>query len=248
MVAGGQNAGGTLASAEIYDMPSGRGALWFNARPLATGRGYHTATRLGNGKVLVAGGDDPAGGGYASTELFDPALNQWTSGDHLAAGRYYHTATRLGNGKVLVAEGRDGTDYLTAAELYDRQANSWSAAGNLLPGRMSHTATLLGNGQMLVAGGLNINEPLTTPTSAKLYNPATNSGSAAADLPSGRRDHTATLLGNGQVLVAGGLYGVALSSAVLYDRFTDVWQNALRSQKSAYVAYGHPVGRMARCW
>jgi hypothetical protein len=53
---------------------------------------------------------------------------------------------------------------------------------------------------------------------AELYDPATNTWTTIASLATARTNHTATLLGNGKVLVAGGYDGSAdLSSAELYD-------------------------------
>ena len=47
---------------------------------------------------------------------------------------------------------------------------------------------------------------------------------AASNLANARRDHTATLLPNGQVLVAGGYDGSDhLTSAELYDPATGMW-------------------------
>jgi len=43
---------------------------------LTTARSDHTATLLGNGKVLVAGGSG-ATGKLASVELYDPATGLW---------------------------------------------------------------------------------------------------------------------------------------------------------------------------
>ena len=52
---------------------------WSAAGSLATARGYHTATLLPNGKVLVAGGGSTViGGSLASAELYDPAANTWS--------------------------------------------------------------------------------------------------------------------------------------------------------------------------
>jgi hypothetical protein len=66
--------------------------------------------------------------------------------------------------------------------------------------RSNHTATLLADGRVLVAGGYNG----AYLSSAELYDPATDSWSAAAPMSTAREYHTATLLPGGQVLVAGG--------------------------------------------
>jgi hypothetical protein len=85
---------------------------------MSTARAYPTATLLGNGQVLVTGGENPAV--VASAELYDPASNSWSPAGTMSDARTEHTATLLGNGKVLVAGG--GTDTypytLSSAELY----------------------------------------------------------------------------------------------------------------------------------
>ena len=55
---------------------------------------------------------------------------------------------------------------------------------------------------MLVAGGCNGSNVLS---SAELYNPATGTWTTTGSLNTARSYHTATLLTNGQVLVAGGI-------------------------------------------
>jgi len=67
---------------------------------------------------------------------------------------------------------------------------------------------------MLVAAG--VNDPFAPGLpSAELYDPATETSTATGSLNTGRYWHTATLLLNGKVLVAGGRGNIA--SAELYD-------------------------------
>ena len=71
----------------------------------------------------------------------------------------------------------------------------------------AHTATLLTNGQVLIAGGYTINAYDNTVFSeyTELYDPASDTWAIPGYLNYGyRAGHTATLLTNGQVLVAGG--------------------------------------------
>jgi N-acetylneuraminic acid mutarotase len=229
LVAGGDN-GSSLASAELYDPTTN---TWSPAGSLATDRYHHTATLLPSGKVLVADGyrfhDYP---GYysvslASAELYDPATNTWSAAGSLATDRYHHTATLLPSGKVLVAGGfgSSGTP-LASADLYDPTTNTWSAASSMANARSGPMATLLESGKVLVAGGWGkvvVDGGWTTVSlheSAELYNPATNTWSAAGSLATARSGHTATLLPSGKALVVGGY------NAEMYDPTTNTWSAA----------------------
>src|SRR5262249_17470188 len=80
------------------------------------------------------------------------------------------------------------------------------------------TATLLATGKVLITGGLGAGALLA---SAELYDPAKNSWSATDSLHTARYEHSATLLGNGTVLVAPGFGPLSgkvgiLASAELY--------------------------------
>ena len=71
--------------------------------------------------------------------------------------------------------------------------------------RHNTTATLLPNGNVLIVGGSYWDGTKTvTPATTEIYNVATGTFSAGAALPSGRAQHTATLLMNGRVLITGG--------------------------------------------
>ena len=59
--------------------------------------------------------------------------------------------------------------------------------------------------------------------SAELFDPATGTWTLTGNMNIGRTGHTATLLNNGTVLVAGGNNGIYLASAELYDPATDNW-------------------------
>ncbi|MBM4301418.1 MAG: hypothetical protein FJ121_07780 [Deltaproteobacteria bacterium] len=78
----------------------------------------HTATRLPDGKVLVAGGGySTEGYHWASSELYDPDLGTWSPAASLNQGRFSHTATLLNDGRVLVVGGIY-LNALASAELY----------------------------------------------------------------------------------------------------------------------------------
>ncbi len=209
--------------------------LAFN-RMLAA-RVHHTATLLASGNVLVAAGvvNVSSGGFFSGAELFDPATSTWRAAASVAVARGFHTATLLANGKVLVAGGLGvnpmsaAPQRLASAELYDPATNTWSVVGSLTEARAHHSATLLANGKVLVAGGSSNNANLPI-NSAELFDPATNTWSAAGSFVVERRDHKATLLSDGRVLIAGGGNNVSGSLAIvdLYDPATDTWSAAAR--------------------
>jgi hypothetical protein len=189
---------------------------------MSVARVDHTATLLGNGLVLVAGGD---GGvvnslSLASAELYDPTTGRFTATGGMAQVRASHTATLLGNGVVLVAGGSDVlTDpfLLANAELYDPTTGTFSSTGSMTAGRAGHTATLLANGKVLIAGG--VGDSGSPQVSAELYDPVTAAFTATGGMVVARNTHTATLLDSGKVLITGGVtYGDG--GAELYDPTT----------------------------
>lgn len=159
----------------------------------------------------IAGASPPA-----ATARFSYHEGAWVSTGRISQARYNHTATLLRDGRVLVAGGvarAAGTTSvatpLTSVELYDPRTGVWSSAASLHLARHRHTATLIGDGRVLVTGGASCGaeEYETCPLdSAELYNPVTGAWTSVASAMSfRRRNHTATLLPNGLVLVAGGV-------------------------------------------
>ncbi len=221
LVAGGASGFDPLASAELYDPGTG---TWTATGDLGTARELHTATLLASGKVLVFGGSD-GGSPLASSELYDPGTGTWsaTGGPlDINNARRFHTATLLANGKVLVVGGVGFVNNgfpLASSEVYDPGTGTWTATGTLGTARQNHTATLLPNGKVLVAGGEGGTFPPVILASSELYDPDTGTWTATGSLSRVRIDHTATLLANGRVLVAGG----TASSSELYDPGAGTW-------------------------
>ena len=233
---------GNQASAELYD-PGGN--AWSDAAPMSVPRVGLTLTRLPDGRVLAAGGSDNVGSEdiqFKSTELYDPASNTWSPAADMSVARTKHTAILLENGKVLVVGGAN-TDggILASTELYDPATNTWTPAGPLPGGaRASLAVTKLGDGRVLVVGGCSLcgRTFVGARDSADLYDPSTNSWSAAAPMKDARWFATATLLENGRVVVVGGLDSdrVRLWSSEVYDPATDAWA---RGPALEQPRYGH---------
>jgi len=221
VVGGFGNKDNPLASAALFDPTTN---TFSPTGSLATPRGFHTSTLLANGRVLVTGGgpaawinDDPY---LASAELFDPATGAFSPAGSMTVTRENHTSTLLKDGRVLIAGGYDVGDHpIVTAELYDPTTGTFSATGSMVTARGYHTATLLKDGRVLIAGGSpSNNAPGAIIFTAELYDPTTGTFSPTGRLAVAHMFHSATLLADGRVMIAGG-YGDAgeIATVELYD-------------------------------
>ena len=208
---------GLADSAELYDPATG---TWSNTGNLNTSRSGHTSTILASGQVLVAGGVTTDYIQLDSAELYDPATGMWSLTGNLGTARSLHLATLLPSGKVLVVGGYVYSEpyFLSSVEIYDSLTGSWSSTNDLNRAWPS-AAIVLPNGQVLISEW----------DSAELYEPLTGTWSVTGTLNTSREAYTATLLPNGQVLVAGG-YNYnddnPFISAELYDPMSRIWSRS----------------------
>jgi len=217
-----------LGSAEIYDPATG---TWTATGAMVTARQAPAAVVLNDGRVLVIGGSGPNTNldPLASTEIYNPATNQWASAGSMTVARVGHTAVLFSNGKVLVAGGAAGTfstpQLHASAELYEPSTGQWTGTGSFLTARAFHVAVLLANGRPLIAGGSNV---LSAPFgAADLYDPLSTGWTATGSMLTARVSHTATRLPNGNVLVTGGTGTLGTTGSVeTYNATTGTWSAA----------------------
>jgi uncharacterized protein YjdB len=194
-------AGGDVLTAELYEPGAG---TFTQTGSLSAQRYKGTATLLGNGKVLFTGG---SGSGYVATaELFDPSTGTFSGTGSMSASRAYHAAVLLNNGTVFIAGGYDGANTMSSTEIYDPATGAFTPAGSMSTARNAHRATVLPSGKVLVSGGESQTGYLT---SGEIFDPAAGvfvmpGILGMAHYPGPGVEHTALLLGTGQVLIAGG--------------------------------------------
>jgi len=267
LVAGGWGLGGfgldSINSAELYDPASGE---WSFTGSLNVARYWHIATLLQDGRVLVAGGsnDGDLASALSDAELYNPVAGTWSTTGNLNTSVVLHTATLLPSGKVLVAggyiprflNGLASDISSNKAQLYDPAAGTWSQTGDLNSGRDSHTATLLPDREVLVVGGeawhgQYPNLQVETLGGAESYDPNIGAWTSTSSLNTARSGHTATLLRDGRVLVAGGnvvgptftntaldsaeLYGGVAPPATIDATFTGAWYDPSQSGHGLFI-------------
>ncbi len=207
-----ESAGGLINSAGLYTAPTAGGF-------------YHVVATSMEKTTVTA----------SATVTVTTSPSGFTPTGSLHEARGLHTATLLPDNKVLVAYGSNSSKYgiatgyvgLSSIEVYDSGTGTFTEiVGDSGNGIYGHTATLLPNGKVLLAGGF-VNSVWDysgisgSNNGATLYDSATGVFSGTGSMTANRGDHTATLLANGKVLIAGGANqdptGTGLASAELYD-------------------------------
>ena len=188
------------------------------------------------------------------------ATGPWTSTNDLpTAGSWYGQydgAVLLNTKEVLLVGGADGKSAaLDQIALFDTVTKKWTATGRLKTARRLHTTTVLDDGRVLVAGGIGGAGLSPGLSAAELYDPVKKTWSTTGTMIEGRWGHSAVLLADKTVLVAGGTAlrsGTtvrALNSAEIYDPQTGKWAQAkpMTDDRTGHSALRFKDGRVLVC-
>jgi hypothetical protein len=229
--------------AEAYDLSTG---AFSPANDLITSRDGHTAILLPHGNVIIPGGIVLQDGrtlilSSPNAEVYDPASGTFThTGAYADVSPSWDTATLLLDGRVLLtgcaAACWDGD---AATELFDPQTGTFSRTSPMTTVCVAgcgptpiygRAATLLRSGRVLLTGGsLQAGSFFCGwAADAELYDPLAEKFQAAGQMSRPRDHHSATLLPDGTVFIAGGdecnfprcSSGGTTASAESYDPLT----------------------------
>src|SRR5438093_293458 len=185
--------------------------------------------------------------------LYNVTTDHWTTTSDVPlglaeSGADMQTVTAIPGGRVLVVGSRK-------AMVYDPASGGWTDAGSFPSAWSQFSATGLASGDVLIAGGtmLTGTTPEGAPTFAvnsqtMLWERTSGQVRPAASMPVGLYYHSAALLGDGRVLLAGGSDAVGMHTsadpvtrAEIYDHVARNWSLAASLPVARYQAIAVPL-------
>lgn len=200
------------------DMPTARGALGVASGP--------------DGRIYAIGGRHPVTG---TVEAYDPPTNTWTGRASMPTPRDSLAVVTANDGKIYAIGGEDtvtGALYNTV-EAYDPVTDTWTTK-TAMPTRRQGLAAAVGlDGRIYAIGGVTgpvPAGPFTSVGTTEVYDPATDTWTTAAAMPTPRHGLAAALGSDGRIYAIGGFGGtstpcpgVACGTVEAYDPATNTW-------------------------
>jgi hypothetical protein len=177
---------------------------------MAVSREGQVIVSLGNGRVLVAGGQDDSFQPQDSVQIFDIRTSRWKTVASLPSPASEQSGVRLGSGRILVTGGVIRGVASRQSWLFEPRRDRWVAVANMRYARAGHASFFLSRDRVLVASG--------SSAWAEIYDVRTNRWSVAGK-PGARLSAAVVGLNHDRVLLAGGstLTGTCLRSVLLFN-------------------------------
>jgi hypothetical protein len=210
----------------------GKPNTWSQQAEMSVG-GVGIASCTIRGKIYAVGLG--WGVGFRDTNLgrveeYDPVSNTWIPKAGLPTPRAWVTASAVGNKCYVIGGGSNGGPFrppaFTSVEAYDPKTDSWQARAPL-PQRRESAGSAVVDGKIYVIGGGDSVWWSTTPYApVAIYNPATNTWTEGAKMPTPRKGLAVVVIDGLIYAVGGSNYDLGIyASGILevYDPATDQW-------------------------
>jgi hypothetical protein len=184
------------------------------AMPMNKPRSETMATLLVDGRVLITSMNDP------SVEIYDPDADSFQLVAH-TQGHGFGFMVRLRDGRVLLGGGQSTAGpqapLTTSVEAFDPDTSTFTMVGSLKQTRYIGVGVALPDGSMIVVGG----DPAGNVI--ERFDPATSMFSVTPyALAVGRSEEAAVLVGDGTVLVVGGILPVGCNTTTSVEQIDPV--------------------------
>ena len=199
-------------------------------------RHSHTATKLLNGKVLVAGGFGKGFKILKSVEIYDPISGEWVISAEMNFPRAEHSAALLKDGRVLVTGGRDENYAPTfSSEIFDAELGVWEVYEDMSRQRHKHISIVQSDGAVIIIAG---SGPSRSLSDVELMDPINDRLEILSPTLEEHSDHAAISLSDGRIFVSGGVRildeVVTSVGAEIYDVENDTWtKTSLQSRRTS---------------
>jgi hypothetical protein len=232
LIAGGHIESGVgLSSARAYNAFTN---TWTSLPNMNEGRWYPTATTLGNGDVVVISGDvDNTIGVNRLPQVFEAGSGTWRNLTNavLSITRYPRMFLAP-NGRVFNAGPSAVTRYLDTAG-----TGAWTVVGNRSLGSRDYApAVMYDEGKVLFVGG---GDPPTDGAEVIDLNQTNPAWRTVAPMATARRQHNATLLPDGKVLITGGTSGPGFDNETTPVFAAEIWDPASETWSTMASAQAH---------
>ena len=211
---------------------------------------YHSSVKLPDGRILRLGFrvDDMWIESVIETDVFDPAIDSWTTLANPPSHRAGSDLILLDDGRLIaiggfevgLAGGPAGTEFLGATDIFDPETGEWQKGTVMGQPLFRQTAVLLSDGRVLVVGGVFLSDGKES-ARAEIYDPATDTWTPTEDMSTERGQPNAVLLSDGRVLVTGDRsldLRAVTGKAETYDPDTGAWSS---TEDMSKAGIGHTL-------
>jgi N-acetylneuraminic acid mutarotase len=226
-----------------FSMTLAKENAWTTKADMPTARSYLSASVV-NGKIYVIGGLSNQSIALPTVEMYDPETDTWERKADMPTARM-NLSTVVVDGKIYAIGGLPGTvgSAFSIVEEYDPMTDTWTQRADMPTARNGFGACVY-NKQIYTIGGHRMEPAGSTAglTTVEIYDPATDTWTQKADMPTPRTGLSASEV-DGVIYAVGGVYTspwAGLTTVEAYDISADIW-----TQKASMITGRSSVSTIA---